>query len=62
MKNLLKALNDEFLGLVYTLLIMGAIQAGDADSVKQYWYQALEYQSSTNISILVPHLLEVNHH
>ncbi len=53
------SINNEFLGGVYALLIMAAIQAGDMDSAKQYFYQTLEYQTPTNITMLVPHLLEV---
>jgi hypothetical protein len=52
------SINNEFLGGVYALLIMAAIQASDLDSAKQYFYQAFGYQSLTNITILVPDLLE----
>ncbi len=44
--------NKKFLGVVYTLLVLSAMQAGDIDSAKQYGYKALEYKSATNSFLL----------
>ncbi len=59
LKNSYFCINKEFLGVAYTLLLMGAIQADDMNSAKKYFYQAFEYQSPRNITMLVPDLLEV---
>jgi tetratricopeptide (TPR) repeat protein len=55
--------NDkEFLGVAYSIMALGAIQSGNVDLAEQYCYKAIEYQSPTNISVLVPTLLETLPH
>ena len=50
--------DKDFLGIVYTLLVIGCIRSGNLDRAEEYYYQILRHQLPTVISIQVFALLK----
>ena len=50
--------NKDFLGIIYTLLVMGYIQSGNLDLAEEYCHKALPYTSQNSMTAGVPGFLE----